>query len=99
MEFVVIGYDGVDEGAQQRRLQSRAAHIALGDKMVASGNHLYGVALLNDAGDMIGSIIICDFPSRKELDEWLAIEPYVTGDVWKTIEIKPCRTGPSYLKR
>lgn len=99
MQFIVIAHDGTDEEALQRRLAVREAHIALGDNMVASGHQLYGVALLNDAGRMIGSVIVCEFSSREELDAWLVREPYVTGDVWKHIEVIPCRVGPSFLKK
>jgi len=40
---------------------------------------------------MNGSIYIVDFLSRKELDKWLKVEPYVTGKVWEKIDIIPCK--------
>lgn len=98
MQFVIIAYDGTDEDALKRRLAAREAHIALGDKMVAVKKHLYGVALLGDDDKMIGSVMVVDFPSREELDAWLAVEPYVVGNVWQKIEVKPCRIGPSFLR-
>ncbi|MDD9901521.1 MAG: YciI family protein [Alphaproteobacteria bacterium] len=97
MQFVVIGRDGTDAEAMDRRLKARDAHLALGDKMFAEGSLLFGVALLNDDGKMCGSVMIADFPSRTELDAWLAVEPYVTGEVWKDIEISECRVGPSFM--
>lgn len=99
MQFIVIAHDGTDEGALQRRLAVREAHLAMGAAMAATGQHLYAVALLNDAGNMAGSVIICDFPSREELDAWLAKEPYVTGNVWKHIDVQSCRVGPSFQKK
>ena len=96
MQFIVIAYDGTDEGALARRLAVRGEHIKLGDKMVESGNMLYGVAILNDEEKMRGSMLVCDFPPREQLDAWLKIEPYVTGNVWQKIEVKPCRVGPSF---
>lgn len=99
MQFIVIAHDGTDEQALQRRLAVREAHLALSDNMAASGHQLYGVALLNDAGKMIGSVMVCEFASREELDAWLEKEPYVTGDVWKRIEVMPCRVGPSFVKK
>ncbi|NQZ84890.1 MAG: hypothetical protein HRU03_04155 [Nanoarchaeales archaeon] len=87
MQFLVKGLDGKDKGAMARRLAVREDHIKLGDKLLASGNMWYGAALLDDDNKMKGSVFIMDFPSRKELDEWLKIEPYVTGNVWKEIEI------------
>ena len=97
MQFLVIGYDGTDEHATDRRMAAREAHIKLGDQLVADGKLLFGVAILDDSGKMIGSTFIADFSSRAELDAWLAIEPYITGKVWERIEVKPCRVGPSFI--
>ncbi len=99
MQFIVIAYDGTDDGALDRRLAAREAHLKLGDKMLADGQMLYAGAILDDEGKMIGSTIVCDFPSRKELDAWLEIEPYITGPVWKNIEIRLFRVGPSFVKQ
>jgi uncharacterized protein YciI len=96
MQFLVTGRDGDDADALARRMAARAAHLELGDRMVAAGRHLFAVALLNDSGTMIGSVLIVDFASRVELDEWLAVEPYVTGDVWRSVDVQPVRVGPSF---
>lgn len=90
MQFLVIGKDGKDEKAMERRLAVRDAHIKLGDKMEASGERWYGCAILDDNGKMIGSMAVLDFSSEKELKEYLKIEPYVAGKVWKTVEISRC---------
>lgn len=96
MKFIVIARDGTDQDALNRRLKARADHIAMGDEAVKAGEQLLGAAMLNDEEQMTGSVLLVDFPSRKELDEWLKIEPYVTGDVWQNIEIMPCKIGPSF---
>lgn len=96
MQFCVIAYDGEDAEAQSRRMAAREAHIALSDAAIERGEQLAGAALLNDSGAMCGSVMIVDFPSRQELDKWLAAEPYVTGKVWQKIEVLPCRLGPSF---
>lgn len=57
-----------------------------------------GAALLDEKGQMFGSVMILDYPSRKELDGWLRIEPYLVNKVWEKIEIKPCKVGPSFMK-
>lgn len=90
MQFIVIGKDGTDEKAKERRLAARAEHIMLGEKLRLSGNMWYGAALWDDNNEMVGSMLLMDFPSRKKLDEWLKIEPYITGKVWKSIEILKC---------
>ena len=90
MQFLVIGKDGTDAKATERRLAVRQAHLELGDKMEQSGNRWYGAVLLDDNQKMIGSMAIMDFPSEKKLQEWLKIEPYVTGQVWKSVEVFKC---------
>jgi uncharacterized protein YciI len=97
MQFLLIGHDGEDADALDRRLAVREAHIALGDQMVADGRMLYGGAILDDADKMIGSVLVLDFPSREELDAWLKIEPYMVGDVWRRVEVQPFRVGPSFV--
>ncbi|WP_327419465.1 YciI family protein [Streptomyces sp. NBC_01233] len=94
---MLIGRDGTDEGALSRRLAVRDAHIALGDKLVAEGRMLFGTALLGEDGNMIGSMLVLDYPSRAELDQWLAVEPYATSGVWEEITISPVRVGPSFV--
>ena len=90
MQFLVIGKDGNDKKAMERRLAAREAHLKLGDEMEKSGNRWYGCVMLDDNNKMIGSMAIMDFYSRKELDEWLKQEPYVVGNVWKTVEVSKC---------
>jgi uncharacterized protein YciI len=96
MQFIVIGRDGTDSEALARRLAVREAHIKLGDRYRSENKHLLGVALLDDAGKMCGSVLLVDFSSRDELDAWLAEEPYVVGGVWQTIDVHPCKVGPSF---
>ncbi len=91
MQFLVVAYDGTDEGALERRLAVREAHLAGAEKLKAAGNLIAGGALLNDAGDMIGSTLYAEFATRDELDAWLQQDPYVTGGVWQDIEITPIR--------
>jgi uncharacterized protein YciI len=98
MQFVIIGRDGTDEKALERRMAARESHIALGNSMREQGKALYGVAILDEKDKMVGSVYICDFESREELDQWLKEEPYVTGNVWQNIEIEKCKVGPSFAK-
>jgi uncharacterized protein len=56
------------------------------------------VAILDETDKMVGSVYVCDFESRQELDQWLKNEPYVTGNVWQQIEVHKCRVGPSFSK-
>jgi hypothetical protein len=90
MQFLVIGKDGKDQKAMERRMAVREQHLKLGDEMEASGERWYGCVMLDDDERMIGSMAIMDFPSEKELHAWLQREPYVVGDVWREIEIFKC---------
>ena len=99
MQFVLTGRDGKDAGAQERRKQMRDAHLAQVDKLVAAGHALMGVALLDEDGQMCGSLMVLDFPDRAALDAWLENEPYVTGRVWETIEITEGKVAPAFQKK
>ena len=90
MQFLVIGKDGRDEKAMERRLAVRQAHLDLGEKMRRLGSRWYGAVLLDDNNKMIGSMAVMDFSSEKELQKWLDQEPYVTGNVWKSVEVIKC---------
>jgi uncharacterized protein YciI len=90
-QYVVTAHDGTDPEALARRMAARPAHLENVKPMVADGRIIAGGALLNDAGDMIGSVSLVDFPDRAALDHWLATDPYVTGKVWQTIDVKPFR--------
>ncbi len=91
MQFLLLAHDGTDKDAKARRAAVRPAHFAGIAPMVERGELRAAGALLDDAGDMIGSLVLAEFPSRADLDAWLAREPYVTEGVWKKIEIKPFR--------
>lgn len=98
MQFLVIGYDGTDEKAPERRMAVREAHLAGIVKMKEAGTAVYGVAILNDREQMIGSALVVDFPARADVDAWLKTEPYVVGDVWRKIEVYPARVPPMFAK-
>lgn len=98
MQFIVTAYDGTDEKALERRLAAREEHLKSVEKRFKSGEHLYGCALLDDEGKMIGSVMIVDYPSRAELDNWLKVEPYVVGNVWQRIDIKPAVVAPIFME-
>lgn len=99
MQFCVIGFDGDDAEALKRRLAARDQHIALSDEAIKKGEQIMGAAILDEQEQMCGSIMIVDFPSEKELEEWLDNEPYVTGEVWQEIQIIPVKVGPSFAKK
>jgi uncharacterized protein len=96
MQYIIIARDGTDPDAGDRRQAARPAHYEGATKLQHRGNMLLGGSLLDDGGNMIGSVAVCQFASRAELDEWLANDPYVTGGVWQDIQILPYRIAPHY---
>jgi len=97
MQFLVIGRDGSDEGAMARRLAVRDNHLALAQQMKNTGELLYASALLDDNERMVGSALFMEFEDRGALDAWLEVEPYVIGDVWRTVEVSLCKV-PGFIK-
>jgi uncharacterized protein len=93
MEFLVVARDGTDEGALERRQGTRPTHLDSIQPLVDSGNVLVGGAILSDTGDMVGSMLLVEFPGREDVDAWLARDPYVTNGVWREIEVHPFRTA------
>ena len=92
MQFVLIGLDGTDVEAAARRQAVRQMHIEKGDELLRRGNLLYGAALLHDDGSMKGSMYVLRFATEQELQEYLNVEPYVLGDVWREITIHKSNT-------
>ena len=99
MQYLVTAFDGKDSEAGMRRISARPQHLEGVRKCIKEGKHLYGAAILDDNGNMIGSVMIVDYPSKEILEnEWLRNEPYVVGDVWKEIYIKPCNVPDVFLR-
>jgi len=100
MQFIVTAYDGKDADAVTRRLNARGEHLDGVKRLIKEGRHLFGAAILDDNGKMIGSIMVVDYPSQETLEnEWLKNEPYVTGNVWQDIDIKPCKVPEFFLDK
>ncbi len=85
MQFLIRAYDGA--GKLDKRMEVRPHHLegmkSLSDHIISAGG------LLDEEGKMKGSALIMDFASRKELDDYLANEPYVLEKVWEKIEVEP----------
>ncbi|GIW41406.1 MAG: hypothetical protein KatS3mg076_1983 [Candidatus Binatia bacterium] len=91
MQYLVLAHDGTDPEAPARRQAAREAHLEKARELKARGRLLFGAALLDEEGRMVGSAVLVDFPTREELDRWLASDPYVKGGVWRTIQVTPCK--------
>jgi uncharacterized protein YciI len=91
MQFMVTAYDGKDDDALDRRMSVREAHINGANQLKEAGHLIAGGAILDEAEQMIGSTMFVEFDSKAELDQWLAGDPYVTGNVWQDISVLPIR--------
>ena len=84
MQFIIRAYDG--KGKLEKRMEVRPRHL---EGMARLGNHVICAGgLLDEAGQMKGSVLIMDFADRGELDAYLAGEPYVQEQVWEKIDVE-----------
>lgn len=94
MQFVVTAMDFTDADALGRRMAQREAHLRGVKELVAQGRFLSGGAILDDSGKMIGSTLHLEFPDRASLDAVLKNDPYVSGRVWDSIDVREARLVP-----
>ncbi len=87
MNFVIVAHDGEDDGALERRLSHREEHLAGIKAGKADGAIIDGGAIVDDAGRMVGSVVLCEFPDRAALDEYIASEVYARQGVWVDITV------------
>jgi uncharacterized protein YciI len=84
MQFVITAYDGA--GMLDKRMEVRPLHLEgmerLKSRLIAAGG------LLDDEGKLKGSVLIMEFQSREEVDEYLANEVYVREHVWEKITVE-----------
>ena len=92
-QYLVIAHDGKDDEAIARRASVRPNHLAGAKKLKAQNQFVLGGAILDDSGNMRGSVMIVQFETEEAFKEWYANEPYITQGVWKSIEIKPFRVA------
>lgn len=91
MLFVIHAYDYTDAEALERRMSVRTHHLEGAKILKANGNFVIGGALLSPEGKMIGSMMVVDFEDERQMSQWLQNDPYVTGQVWEKIDVKPFR--------
>ena len=76
-----------------KRLEVRPAHVARLQALQANGQLILAGPcpknpdVLSDG--FLGSVLILDFPTRQDLDEWLKDEPYVLEGVYAQVEVRP----------
>lgn len=92
-QYLVTAYDHTDDGALDRRMSIRPHHLEGAAALKASGNYVLGGAILNDEGKMIGSVMVLQFENEEALDAWKQGEPYITQNIWETVDVKPFKVA------
>lgn len=83
MLFVVHGIDRPD--SLPLRLANRDAHLAY----AATFDLRVAGPLLDDAGDMCGSLIVVDLPDQAAADAFIANDPYRLADLFSAVSAFP----------
>lgn len=84
MQFVITAYDG--EGKLAKRMEVRSRHLEgverIREHVICAGG------MLDEEGNLKGSVLVMEFQNREELDSYLAQEIYVTEHVWEKITVE-----------
>lgn len=88
-QYVIIARDGADEEAIHRRMAARPTHLAGAKSLKENDNFVIGGAILDESGKMAGSVMIVQFETDHDMKVWYDNEPYITQNVWQSIEVKP----------
>ena len=72
------------DGALQTRLDNRDAHVAY---LKQSGAVAQAGPLLDDAGQMCGSLVILDLPDMDAARAWVAGDPYGKAGLFDSVEL------------
>ena len=85
MHFVIHALDRPDAG--DLRLSIREHHV----DYLAGFNVVFGGPLLDDEGEMCGSLIVVDMPDRTAVDALVAGDPYVKAGLFGQVTIRGLR--------
>ena len=92
-QYLVTGYDYTDAGAFERRMNVRPHHLDGASELKKNDNFILGGAILDDKGKMIGSVMIMQFETGEQLEQWKQTEPYITQKIWESYDIKPFKVA------
>lgn len=83
MHFVFYGKDKA--GSLQLRLDNRAAHI----EWLKSNPIPIAGPLLDESGDMVGSMVVCEAKDKAAARALFANDPYAKAGLFASSEITP----------
>jgi uncharacterized protein len=83
MKFVIIGYDG-PEGEAKRKIH-RPAHLANLEPLDKQGR----VILAGPLTDKAGSLLVLEFATQEDAEQFAQSDPYTVNGVFERVEIHP----------
>jgi uncharacterized protein YciI len=83
MKFVIIGYDG-PEGEAKRNIH-RSAHLSNLEPLDRQGR----VVLAGPLTDKAGSLLVLEFETQEEAEDFARHDPYTVHGVFERIEVHP----------
>lgn len=83
MKFVILGYDG-PEGEAKRKIH-RPAHLANLEPLTQQGR----VILAGPLTDKAGSLMVLEFESQAEAEQFANQDPYMVNGIFERVEIHP----------
>lgn len=93
MWYAILSVDKPD--SLKRRLTARAAHLARlqtlqneGRLFVAGPHPAIDSTNPGEAG-FTGSLVIAEFSSLQQAQQWADKDPYIEADVYQTVTVKP----------
>jgi uncharacterized protein len=93
IQYVIEALDHTDADSLNRRMAIRDKHLTGASALKANGQFILGGAKLDDAGKMIGSTMVLQFPTEADFQAYYAQEPYITGGVWGEIKVYKFRVA------
>ncbi len=93
MWYAILGRDVPD--SLEKRKAVREAHLERIQKLVSEGRVLLAGAFPavdnDDPGPagFTGSLMVVDFPDLAGAQAWAQADPYVSGGVFESVEVKP----------
>lgn len=93
MLYAILSVDVED--SLEKRKSARPAHLKrlqelqdLGRLLIAGPHPAIDTDNPGEAG-FTGSLVIAEFPSLKQAEEWAEVDPYVDAGVYANVSVKP----------
>jgi hypothetical protein len=99
VHFLILAWDVEGDEGLARRDAARPAHGHSIRTQWEQGHVVLGAGILDDESTVRGSLVVVDYPTREDVDAYLASEPFVTESVWARVEVHPLFLPDFYLRK